>query len=659
MTREAEGLLSEYAAHLLDEGARVAAELRSPDPPFEYEIGIAASYGDALAGRWSSTTSDLDEVLMIARSHGRMIIHAEAGAGKSTFVGRVFRHSLDRGQPSLWVDLRRWAPALYEKWHSRRGEDLQRMALLLESLARPSRPEPPLRRVSREHGLLVVVDGLNEVSRQVSRGILPVLDAFAARNPQASILVTDRLTRRELPAESEQWAIAGITGVWSAEGGDDPNGAHSNALVKDLLLSAQPGETTTVAALEAPFRERARMDPAELDALSLKALEIYVRGLGRMFPAAELDDVTGASDLSGRLIGADLLLLEGDSAYFRHHLFHDFLAARAVAPRPELWNYGTFNAVSFKANAFDPFALVLEELREPNVSDRFVEAVFGWNQYASAYALARGRRLQSVSVSDAAELTVLGMLAERRWDPFRETIDRVEDSLRLFQSELSEALLRADDLRAVMELIAERGRTHPFADEWLPTFLGQQSAVRLIALLDAAPFVGWTASNALRRAPLDRASLDALQMLARGHLDPQVRWRAVHTLGGSSTPESVATLIDRLDQDGEDWVRYGAVRSLVEIAATESASRETVLGELRARLAVIRRTSLVLNEFEQCLVLHQPPQDWPEAVAPLVEDLWAMSDTVFEQDHYRRVGQRVWGSVREYHEHATRESVTT
>src|SRR4051812_13134482 len=108
--------MSADTAALFQEGLEVEEALPSPTPPFEYEVGLADSYADVLAGSWDATTAELDDVLRILRSRGRLIIHAEAGAGKTTLAARVFQRSLERKQPALWVDLRRWTPMLDAEW---------------------------------------------------------------------------------------------------------------------------------------------------------------------------------------------------------------------------------------------------------------------------------------------------------------------------------------------------------------------------------------------------------------------------------------------------------------------------------------------------------------------------------------------------------------
>lgn len=636
--------MSRVAFSLLQEATGIAAALPSPAPPFQYDVGFADSYAEVLAGSWDTSTTELDDVLDILRSRGRLIIHAEAGAGKTTLAARLLQRSLERTQPALWVDLRRWTPLIDEEWRALRGEDTQRMAVLLHEVARPPRSESELRRISRDHGVLVVVDGLNEVPRGVSRGILPVLDAFAMRNPQASVLVTDRLTRREFPDESEQWAIGGIADIRVHEMATKSAAGHGNALVTDLLLRTGPEHATTAEAIEAYFRSVGDIAANAMDTLALAGLTLYREGYGRTFPVAAFDREAGR-ELRDRLSAAALLLRDGDLAYFRHQLFHDFLAARAIASRPDSWTYATFNAISFKANAFDPFALVLEELKAPAASDAFVEAVYGWNQYASAYALARGRRLHSVSVTKSAELTILGMLAERRWDPFRATIDRVEDSLRLFRSDLAQALLSAKELEEVTWIIDQQ-EVSAASDAWRSVFLGEHPAHDLVNLLGTTPFLGWTAANVLRRDALTESMLRVVERICRDHPSTPARWQAAHALGAHPAVSAIETLMVRLDQDPDEWVRYGAVRSLIEIAARHHALRPEILESLRLRLEELRHHPLVLTELEKCLVLREPPVDWPDAVEPLVEDLWAMSESVFDQDHYRRVGQRILRAAR-------------
>ena len=83
--------------------------------------------------------------------------------------------------------------------------------------------------------------------------------------------------------------------------------------------------------------------------------------------------------------------------------------------------------------------------------------------------------------------------------------------------------------------------------------------------------LGWTASNALRRSLLETRTARDLRVIYRasraGENAATIRWRVVHTLGMSPEADSLELLLDAISGDEDFWVRFGAVRSVIEHAA--------------------------------------------------------------------------------------------
>jgi hypothetical protein len=611
-----------------------------PDPPFEFRVGFADDYEQLLAGRADHATGDFDAVIDHALERGRLLIAAEAGAGKSSVAVRVLARAIQRRVATVRIDLRRWSPEVHDAWKAMRHSDTRRMALLLERLSDVSIRERRLRGLAENHGAIVVVDGLNEVPPSATRELLWVLDVFASRCPWAGAVVCDRLQRRPLP--SAHWRLATVTRVRRPDGQDGPD----NALLLDIAGQSDDGtynEATILRAHLVAHADLGDQDLAALDATCLGLYRQYREGQGRFFEIDALADGVGG-DVVERLLRSGELRREGERAYFRHHLFHDALAAGAVAGNPDMWSRDWLDALTFAANSYDAVALALELIDTAEAADAFVTAVYDWSLYGAAYAVSQGRRHGSVAVSFSTELALLAVLAERRWDPVAPSVQKVEDALRVAPTEPADALLAARDLDEVVALVSQH------ADEdarrtWLSLFAGKVPVDQLIDMLHHGPVPGWIASNALRRHPLDPTSRAAV-LDALSSDDKTVRWRAAHTLGADASDEAVYALLGALDDEREwHWVRYGAVRALVELAAHDDIRREWVLKELQERLIVLAKDELVFRELESALQLRNPPTGWATAVAPLIEELFVKAATVAEQDHWRRVGRRISDSV--------------
>lgn len=610
------------------------------EPPFDFEVSFAANYEDLLSGRASDATAEPGALIDAARDAGRLLLAAEGGAGKTTVAARVVEHGAQSGLAAVRVDLRRWSPEVHEEWKRLRGSDTRRMDLLLERLADVPVRERRLRRLGEEQGALVVVDGLNEVPPSATRELLWVVDAFAVRCPWASAIVCDRLQRRPLP--SGNWALATISHVRRR----DEIGGPDNALLLDLTGTAHEGAYNEAAILREHLTDAASLEPDELRALDVTCLSLYrsyKEGQGRFFETVALIDGAGV-DVTERLLASGELEQEDGRAYFRHHLFHDALAAGGIARDRELWTRDWLDALTFAASSFDAAALALELIDDADTADAFVTAVYDWSLYGAAYIVSQGRRHNSIHVSDSTELAMLAVLAERRWDPVAPSVQRIEDALRVWPSPLAEALLEAHDLDEVIALVSEHADDRA-RETWLPLFAADVDTGALLDALASGPLPGWIASNVLRRDGLDAQARPAV-LDALGSPDKTVRWRAAHTLGADQSDEAVAALLRILDDRDEwHWARYGAVRALVELAGRDDARRQRVLAALQERLDMLAEEEMVFRELQDALRLREPPHGWATDVAPLIEQLFARAGSVSEQDHWRRVGHRITESV--------------
>src|SRR4051812_3787281 len=93
---------------LADGRAALAAIVR--EPRFDFEISFTDDYDDLLAGDAGDAASDADSVIDAAREYGRLVLAAEAGAGKTTVTARVLSRAIERRLAAVRVDLRRWSP---------------------------------------------------------------------------------------------------------------------------------------------------------------------------------------------------------------------------------------------------------------------------------------------------------------------------------------------------------------------------------------------------------------------------------------------------------------------------------------------------------------------------------------------------------------------
>ena len=125
-----------------------------------------------------------------------------------------------------------------------------------------------------------------------------------------------------------------------------------------------------------------------------------------------------------------------------------------------------------------------------------------------------------------------------------------------------------------------------------------------------------------------------LRAIYRSTSDTDIRWRVAHTLGAFMSPANVQLLFEALDKEKGEWVRYGAIRSLVELAIHDTGDvRTQMLDDLRARLGgLTTRLQLKLGE---AVFVSQPPEGWAAAVGPLLRDAASRQQLLVDVDRWR------------------------
>jgi HEAT repeats len=622
--------------------ASFAAGLELPEPEFEFTVGLADSHLDLLEGKYSEEGPP-DLLVRSAWAGGRVLLHGEGGAGKSSMARRLMVSVSGEGGFVALVDLREWTPDLLGAWEELKGDEAARADLLLECLGEPEFGEEDLALLRGDTRGLIVLDGLNETPGPTAGDILRVADEIATRNPQVGVLITDRLLRRVLP--SRHWQLAGVVDVRLPGGGPAPDPlSRGNAFFLSLAMEDGVTDKLATAVLDRYLSRHVGLGREQLSRSSSAAADAYLQSSSRVFDLGRFASIAG-DDAVQTLREAGVLTAETDQAIFRHHLFHDDLAARWLAAGGEdSWNAHNFAALTFDANSFDVLALALTRIEEPDLADRFVLSVYDYNYYGTAYALAEGVRLGGTAVGDDTRLAIISMLAERRFDGMVPTVAQVEDALRLFDDDMAFDLRRAGSLEKLLEIVAGADLTDPLIRRWQSLFTapsGSDAAGEAIeSLVGENPLLGWTAANVLRRTVMSDGQLQEVWTALRDDPRSVVRWRAAHALGGQAAPESVSRLRDAT-HDVDPLVRYGAVRSLVDLAAANGGLREEILVLLEGEAARLVADQKPAKELERSLERVDSTPDWIEAITPLVQALWVNAPSVERREHWRIVAQRL------------------
>lgn len=640
--------LEELLANLQMASQSVAESLESHPPEFELEVGWASTYDDLFASR--VRTMSETSVLDAAMRHGRCIIAGRGGGGKTRLLYRTMRAAAANGVICLLVNLRNWTGQDYVDWKDWTSSGIGVGAsFLLERFSKPEIDALTLDMLPPTARKLLIVDGLNEITSDVGQQILTALNDFAGDQIGLSVLVADRMTRRELPSP-HRWALAKVLPM-SAEkiakhyqaqqlGG----GAADELSIPFFLDAAMRSESLGQSKYETHSKyllDHGVSTEQELQALSAAAYQLYSDYQSRTFPLTGLSQLVG-NDVCERLRDAQVVVsVGGDDAQFSHHLLHDFLSARYVVGLDDKeWSTAVLNAVSFNGGSFDAISMVLSQLKQ-DVADRFLRRLYDWNLYAAGYALSDlGGRADGPSREMQA--VILAMLAEKRFDLVEPTRQRANDALSLIEAPIAGPIKASDTMSALFSVLQKMESHEEWFRGWtrLFTTTPEESVfpddLKLIQVDDS--IAGWTMANVGRRVRLDGAQQKELRA-SLGDASAVVRWRIAHLLGAHPSPENARALWTLLKDDKDRDVRYGAVRSLVETAARtpDADLREEVVNLLVERGPSVAAEKRVKDELKRALLVTQSeaPSDWLGHIREVVRGVYVAETSATEREAWR------------------------
>lgn len=603
--------------------------------PAELEYGylplVAASMDDVLTRQGTATT--IDSLLDLTLRTGRVLLQAPGGAGKTWTVNRLRASGAER------------ALRLSVLTVADRQLDASSHLDVTQLLA-TAEPSLSWEELASQEPFVLVIDGLNEADRVVGGRILNLVEELAALAPFGGVLVTDRLVRR--PIDVRRWGLAtlseisqqAIESLLGTTVTDSEAALLASPVYLALRLSADGRSSSRSESHRKYLEETLHLTSGTLDKMATQAFKAYSNRSSRLFPIADLEVAVGQEVVATLLEAVALVRVphEGDDLVrWRHHLIHDYLAARSAAKHPATWDHRTFDVLTFQGASTDSLVMLLEEA-ERETRDSLVRLVYDWNVYASAYLLSEDGR-SGGTVSPSTEAQVLALLGERRFDPFLVTSQQVTDALRVHGGPLASAFLELESPSEAISLAASQLDGNVEYQEWIRLFSitdPRSSSLPLGLLTHADGIYGWAAANVLRRLEFDTHVMTQLGELARSER-PVVRWRTAHVLGvaGPSGLNDLRLLLS----DEDVLVRYGALRSVVEqaLVAEDPVERIGIFGYIAEASDQLLNEAKLVDEFERVLQVKAPPANWALAASPIIEKMLVSAATTEDQDRWRQI----------------------
>lgn len=631
----------------------ISETLRDPDPEFVHGIQWTTSYDGLFKGEFVDVGNKHSAVDKALRT-GRVLLTGMGGVGKSILLNRIFNSVIHDNTLPIIIRFSEWSGKDYEHWQNLTDTPAVRMDYLLREHGRPSLNIRQLDLLPPDIPKLVLVDGLNELSKNVANDLATDLGALAHELINISVIATDRLVRRKLEKPS-RWTLGLIDLLTRdevqrilTEEVDSHAGRVENELLRlpyflDAALQDGPLEPTRSRHMRLWFIDHCDLDVYELKDVADAAFSAY-EDHSRSFEWESFVNKIG-TETAEKLLTAGAVEKDpgSDLAYFDHHLKHDFLAAVHLAQHPSDWTREAFDRVTMRAGSFDTLAMTIENM-EPPKSGQFIRSVYDWSLYGAAYALSEGFQAVQEPVSDETATIILAMLAERKWDIIASTAQQARDALLLFPDGVRRPYVQAespDDLFAYVANLSDNDAPEWFR-EWKRTFTipYQRTDYQLETIRGTESVLGWTLANTLKRVELpDHEITNLIEWYQLEADSPTVRWRIVHLLGAFPSTDTSRLLIRAVSEDNDRWVQYGAIRSLVEQAALTCPSFRNelmeTLGDLLPSLPEnTPRRSTVLTAFERAIILRQAPPDWVRAVTGVLSSLSDHATSTDEVDRW-------------------------
>jgi hypothetical protein len=637
----------DFRAQVVASARQVFDSWNLHDPAFSISTLWSKSYDEIFESECGTTLRE-DQVLGQPLSTGRAILCGRGGDGKTWLLRRLFRGAIDRGIVPIFIDLKRWTGADYESWKEWTSDNVEAGAdFLVRRFSGLGFGIIDLDRLPPNECKILFVDGLNEITAKVGLEVLTVLDEIVAHYMNISVIVVDRLVRRDLPSPSRWWigtplplTAEEIQRHLPKNADVIENDLRSSPFFLDASLQSGTSGEGRVSMLERMVRQHFSLDDTELRLVAEACFSAYSTARSRMFDVATFQEKIGRQILD-KLEQSGAITIDGSNGFFHHHIVHDFLAATYVASMDSSsWTPKLFRELSFDASSFDAIELVFEQLAETQ-ADLFLQKLYDWNLYAAGYALAQ-RRPTETPVGAEMRTVILAMLADKCFDPVIATRQRAKDALRLMQIEEAAAFRQATTVADLCDIVDSVGSDIAWFNDWKMVFristtqnIGRETLAKII---ESNSILGWTVANVVKRVADESWIAAQLAEWLSASPNATVRWRIAHVFGAIPNREAVHQLRGFINSDPDDDVRYGAIRSLVELASIADEQLRDEAREAIVELAqVISKSDRLARELRSSMLIDSliAPAGWLSFVQACVQAMFLATERLGDRDVWR------------------------
>jgi nucleoside phosphorylase len=619
---------------------------------FTLTVSVASTFDELLDGphlvRHLTASELVDRGL-----HQRLLVHGAGGAGKSHFIGALAVAALDKGRSVFLMTL---SASCFPEESQPTLSDLAALVFTqsdddLEATIRSGR------------STLVIVDGLNEILPAQADAVVGVLIRLQREHSNVEAVVTDRMQARVsarafLRASIDPLSDGTIDALVPPDMTAALSPSHRTLLSLPFFLDLQlvlwektdtTRGMTRRAMFERYFRDRVGLTAENVAVVASAAFDACGTFGTTSFDEAWWVERVGAENRESlQRAGAVVRDVARGRVRFWHQLLHEYLVGSHVANGiGQRWTAAVLDQATYKASSQESLSFTAEILEAR--ADAFIKAVYDWN-YGACFQVfvslseTGGREF----VSDDLRFALSALVAEKKFDRFEETSRGAEARLQRSRDDQAALFQRAaslDEVRALVERLLPAAEWSP---AWRKLFLAksvEDIGGEWLHSLWADPVFGWTAANVLRRIGLSEAQVSAVRAVFRVLHDlgaqalvergwESVPWRIVHVLGHYPSRDNVELLEQALGSSTlNDWAKYGALRSLMEIAESDAGLRPGVLDFITASLGTLQAAHL-LRELRRTALVSGADVDWYERMTHLVQRAAKLPNARKEADQW-------------------------
>jgi hypothetical protein len=553
------------------------------------------------------------------------IIWGIGGLGKSILLKKIITDFTSKDSEGFHIYLN------VKDWQANRTNDIKKNTTFdvkVEHLLMGFQSPFTAKQLETSERKYIYLDGANEFAdSELRRSVLDLLN-YMSRQFGATVIVTSRYLDSELKGWIS-YIINKIDSVTLSKLLTDKFGTVGKLTQKNLdylsipfflniaLLNSSPDiksysdfiYTHTLKNIPDAKKE------AVLDELSKLAFDNYFTP--ERFRFSESDINILAADLC---VQDEILRQREDHFAFEHHLIYEFFVANQLSKSSNFWNRNTYDVASLDNKmSFELMQMTLEKMPSEQDGEKLLLSLYDWSFYATLHCLWYVDRQDKYPEQLAKALILL--LSEKLYDRFMHTRNQVVKYLERLYNKfniigLSGSFNSDNILTLSNEKAAEAYRI--IINQNAPSFLGSAyeewytffsrefltlEENDLKQIKHESSIRGWSTANVIRRHTYSDKNELQLRTMLEFTEDNIIKWRIVHAMGQCRENDSVEALMNTLINYPYKWVKYGAIRSLMEIVifGLDLESASTLLHRIFEVFKTHTFDETVIEEFRTCL----------------------------------------------------------